>query len=143
MVKFFVNFLAAIYGLIGFFSIIPFLILFLLGPGKIELSQNSGQLYVALLISLGGTSVAGISIIYCISRFNDLGRKIMIAYSISILFLLLGLIWKGRIGSKVLTLNHDIVLGGGILVTSITIYFLFHPKVKQFFIQDTTRNIQL
>ena len=59
----------------------------------------------------------------------------MIAYSISILFLLLGLIWKGRIGSRVLTFSHDILLGAGVIAIFATIYFLFHPKVKHFFIQ--------
>ncbi|MBI1821137.1 MAG: hypothetical protein HY036_06900 [Nitrospirae bacterium] len=137
MVKFFVNFLAAIYGLIGFFSIIPFLILFLLGPGVNELSQNNGgQLYIALLFSLGGTSMAGISIVYLVSRFNDLGRKIMIGYSFFILILLLRLIWRGRMGSKILTLNNDFVLAGGILVIFTTIFFLFHPRVKEFFIHS-------
>ncbi len=135
MVKFFVNLLAAFYGLIGFFSIIPFLILFLLGPGVSELSKNNGgQLYIALLFSLGGTSIAGISIVYLVSRFNDLGRQIMIAYSISILFLLLSLIWKGKIGLKILTLNNDFILAGGILVIFVSIFFLFHPRVKEFFI---------
>ncbi|MFI5303733.1 MAG: hypothetical protein ACHQYP_02950 [Nitrospiria bacterium] len=132
LVNFFVNLLAAFYGLIGIFSIIPFLLLsfifFLVEP-----SHVGRQVYLVLLLILGGTSFLGISIIYLVHRFNDLGRKIMIAYSLGILFLLLALIWRGGIGSRVLTSGNTIALGIIIFIFCGVTYFLFHPKVKQFF----------
>lgn len=133
MVNFFVNLLAAFYGLIGFFSIIPFLLLSFFFFSIAGPSQVGRQVYLVLLLILGGTSSLGISIIYLVHRFNDLGRKLMIAYSIAVLSLLLSLIWRGRIGSRVLTPGNTLALGIIILIFFGVTCFLFHPKVKQFF----------
>ena len=134
MVKFFINFLAAAYGLIGFFSIIPFLIVFLLGPSLSQVSENDMPVYAGLLVLLGGSSLAGILIVYWVNQLSDLGRKVMIGYNLSLFSLLLGTLWRGRVGSKILTVNNDIALGVGLLIIFGTICFLFHPKVKQFFL---------
>jgi len=132
VVRFFVNLIAALYGLIGFFSIIPFLLFsFLFSTGFVDSSQDFRQLYLILI--LGGTSSFGISIIFLVYRFNDLGRKLMIVFSLAILSLLLSFLWQGRIVFKVLTHGNTIALSIIILILIGVISFLFHPKVKQFF----------
>ena len=134
MVSFFVNLLAAFYGLIGFFSMIPFFLLtFFFFFSPVDRSPSGRQVYLALILILGGTSILGISIIYLVHRFNDLGRKLMISFSIVILFLLMGLLWRGGIGPRTFTSGINMALGiAALIFTGITCY-LFHPKVRQFF----------
>lgn len=132
MINFFINFMAAFYGLIGVFSLIPFLLFsFFLSFSLVESSQVNEQIY--LILVLGGISSLGISIIFLVYRLNDLGRKLMIVFSVAILSLLLGLIWRGKIGSRVLTHYNTIGLEVFILVFGGVTLFLFHPKVRQFF----------
>lgn len=134
VINFFINLLAAFYGLIGFFSIIPFLlVMFLFGFSFIEPSQIQREAYIFLLLGLGWTSSAGVLIIFLVHRFHDLGRKLMIADSIFFLFLLLFLVWRGRIGERVLTQGNNIALGIIISLFTGAVLFLFHVRARKFF----------
>lgn len=133
-VSFFVNSVAAFYGLIGFFSIIPFLLFsFLFSLSFVEPSEIGRQAYLVLILVLGGIASLGILIIHFVYKFNDLGRKLMVADSIAVICLFLVLIWRGKIGSRVLTSGNILALSLLISLFFAVTCFLFHSKVKQFF----------
>lgn len=132
MVNFFVNFLAAFYGLIGVFSIIPFLLFsYFLTMSPPDSSQFGEQ--VVLILILGAISSIGTSIIFLVYRYHDLGRKLMILFSMSIFSILLGLIWRKRIGTIILSTGMTIFLELlGLVFLGVTL-LLFQSRVKRFF----------
>jgi hypothetical protein len=132
VVNFFVNFLAAFYGLIGVFSIIPFLLFsYFLTMSPPDSSQFGEQ--VVLILILGAISSIGTSIIFLVYRYHDLGRKLMILFSMSIFSILLGLIWRKRIGTIILSTGMTIFLELlGLVFLGVTL-LLFQSRVKRFF----------
>jgi hypothetical protein len=132
VVNFFVNFLAAFYGLIGVFSIIPFLLFsYFLTMSPPDSSQFGEQVYLILI--LGAISSMGTSIIFLVYRYHDLGRKLMILFSMAIFSMLLGLIWRKRIGTIILSTGMTISLELLSLVFLGVTILLFQSKVKRFF----------
>ena len=134
MVQFFVNLLAAIYGLIGFFSIIPFLMLFFFFAfGISDYSGPDAPQGLILMTVLGLTSFLGIAIVFLVHRRNDLGRKLMIAYTLGIVSALCGILWRGKIGSHILTTAAIVGFSATIGLLLFVTGLLCFRRTKQFF----------
>jgi uncharacterized membrane protein YhaH (DUF805 family) len=126
--------LAACYGLIGIFSIIPFLLfLALFGFSIGDRSGDSRLDEVILILILGWISALGVAIIYWVYRLHDRGRRLMIVDGLSWIALLSGILWRGRIGSRFLTPANRAVLMILLALLGVATLFLFHGGARKVF----------